>query len=587
MNTHDDKMIGRLYMRLLPIQIVLVIISGVNNIIDSAFVGNLIGPEAMAVVGLFFPVLNLINSINVLFSNGAQIMCGKYLGKHMVERSKGIFTIDMFMVTVITAILVAVCELFPESVATLLGANGDFVAGLSSYIRGFVIGLVPLMLGTQLTAFLQIEHKEKLTYMAIGGMLVSNIFFNWLFIAHAGMGFFGLGLATSISNAVFFLIQFMYYLTGKAVIKLSVSAVKWGDLKDIFKYGFPPAIAQFCILLRFVIINYLIRDNVGADGLATFSAIMSFGNLYWAVSSGVISAMLMLASVYTGEEDKESLTSLMRVFFKRGILVDILASLVYMALCVPLTNIYYHDPTATVYSMTRLGFFLFPISCPFSAMSVGFSNYLHCYGKTEGFVRFSALMDGIIGMVLLSAILIPTIGMPGLWIAQIGSGVLLCLIIFVFIIVKNGRFPRKFEEIMCFPPGFGVDDKDRMDMTIYKMDEAMKASLAVSAFCNAHNSSLATSNKASLCVEEWISNIITHGFKGKKNHHIDMSVTYLNDSYVLTIKDDCAPFNPSEVVELFDPEDITHNIGLRLISGTAKEMKYQNSFGLNILTIVI
>ena len=56
MNTHDDKMIGRLYMRLLPIQIVLVIISGVNNIIDSAFVGNLIGPEAMAVVGLFFPV---------------------------------------------------------------------------------------------------------------------------------------------------------------------------------------------------------------------------------------------------------------------------------------------------------------------------------------------------------------------------------------------------------------------------------------------------------------------------------------------------------------------------------------------------
>ena len=83
MNTHDDKMIGRLYMRLLPIQIVLVIISGVNNIIDSAFVGNLIGPEAMAVVGLFFPVLNLINSINVLFSNGAQIMCGKYLGKHM------------------------------------------------------------------------------------------------------------------------------------------------------------------------------------------------------------------------------------------------------------------------------------------------------------------------------------------------------------------------------------------------------------------------------------------------------------------------------------------------------------------------
>lgn len=587
MNTHDDKMIGRLYMRLLPIQIVLVIISGVNNIIDSAFVGNLIGPEAMAVVGLFFPVLNLINSINVLFSGGAQIMCGKYLGKHMVERSKSIFTIDVLFVTVITAVLVFVCELFPESVATLLGADGAYVVELSSYIRGFVIGLIPLMLGTQLTAFLQIEHKEKLTYIAIGGMLVANVFFNWLFIAVAGMGFFGLGLATSISNGVFFLIQFTYYLTGKAIIRFSMSAVQWSDLIDILKNGLPAAITQFCILLRFVIINYLIRDNVGADGLSTFSAIMSFGNLYWSVSAGVTSAMIMLASVYTGEEDKESLTSLMRVFFKRGVLLVSVASMVYMALCIPLTNIYFHDPTAPVYAMTSLGFFLFPISCPFSAIIVGFTNYIHCFGKNEGFVRFSALFDGIIGMVLLCAILIPTIGMPGVWIAQIGSGILLCLIIFGFIIVKNGHFPRSGEEMMCFPPGFGVNAEDRMDMTIHNVEEAMKASLAVSDFCEAHNSGSTTANKAALCVEEWITNIIKHGFEEKKTHHIDMSFTYLNDSYILTIKDDCPAFNPREAVELFDPKDIMHNIGLRLIAGSAKEMKYQNSFGLNILTIVI
>ena len=53
----------------------------------------------------------------------------------------------------------------------------------------------------------------------------------------------------------------------------------------------------------------------------------------------------------------------------------------------------------------------------------------------------------------------------------------------------------------------------------------------------------------------------------------------------MTIKDDCRAFNPKETVELFDPEDKTHNIGLRLISGVAREMNYQNNFGLNILTI--
>ena len=587
MNTHDDRMMGRLYMRLLPIQIVLVIIAGVNNIIDSAFAGNLIGAEAMAVVGLFFPVLNLINSINVLFSGGAQIMCGKYLGKQMVEKTKSIFTIDMLMVTVITAVLITICEVIPESVASLLGAKGAYVPALASYIRGFVIGLIPLMLGTQLTAFLQIEKKEKLTYTAIGGMLFANIFFNWLFISQLGMGLFGLGLATSISNFVFFFVQMAYYFTGKAIISFSISSIRRLDLRDILKNGFPPAISQFCILLRLVIVNYLVRDNVGSDGLAALSAVMTFGNLYWSVSAGVTSAVTMLASVHTGEEDREGLKSLMRVFFKRGILLVTLASLVYMALSIPLTNIFFHDPSTPVYSMTCLGFLLFPISCPFSAILVGYMNYIHCLGTNEGFVRFSSFFDGVIGMVVFSAILIPVFGMPGTWIAQIGSGVMLCLIIFGFIVYKNGRFPRTFEDMMCFPSDFGAGEGNRMDMTIHDVEEAMTVSVGVSGFCRDHGSDLKTANRASLSVEELVNNIIKHGFTDKKKHHIDMSVTYINETYILTIKDDCKAFNPKEAAELFDPEDKTHNIGLRLISGIAQEMKYHNSFGLNILTIVI
>ena len=131
----DDKMMGRLFLRLLPVQIILVIIAGINNVVDSAFASNLIGADAMAVTGLFFPVLNLINSINVLFSGGAQIMCGKYMGKRLMERTKSIFTVDIFMVTSVTAVLILTCELAPERVSSILGAGEALIDPLSSYIR--------------------------------------------------------------------------------------------------------------------------------------------------------------------------------------------------------------------------------------------------------------------------------------------------------------------------------------------------------------------------------------------------------------------------------------------------------------------
>ncbi len=587
MKKRDDKMMGRLFLRLLPVQIILVIIAGINNVVDSAFASNLIGADAMAVTGLFFPVLNLINSINVLFSGGAQIMCGKYMGKRLMERTKSIFTVDIFMVTCVTAVLILTCELAPERVSSILGAGEALTGPLSSYIRAFVIGLIPLMLGTQLTAFLQIERQEKRTYVAIVGMLCTNILCNWMFISVLNMGYFGLGLATSVSNMVFFLIQLSYYFTGKAVIRFSFPSIKWSDLKDILKYGFPPAITQLCILLRLVVVNYVIRDYVGEDGLAAFSGVMSFGNLYWAVAAGVTSAMTMLASVHVGEEDKDGLKSLMRVFFKIGIVLDTVVMGVFMVISTPMTNIFFHDPTEAVYAMTSLGFLLFPISNPISAITTGFTNYIHCLGTNEGLVRFVSVFEGAVGMAALSVVLIPIFGMPGAWMAQIGNGILVCLILFGFIIYKNRRFPRSGEDMMCFSKGFGVSERDRIDFTITNLDEAMQASSAVAGFCLDHDCPAKTANRTSLCVEELVKNIVAHGFDGKKKHFIDMSLTYINDGLILTIKDDCKPFNPKETVEMFDPEDKTHNIGLRLISGVAKEMKYQNNYGLNILTIAV
>ncbi|MBR3151185.1 MAG: hypothetical protein IKF46_04300, partial [Erysipelotrichaceae bacterium] len=56
---------------------------------------------------------------------------------------------------------------------------------------------------------------------------------------------------------------------------------------------------------------------------------------------------------------------------------------------------------------------------------------------------------------------------------------------------------------------------------------------------------------------------------------------------ILRIKDDCVPFDPGERQKLTDNEDISKNIGLRMVFRMAKDIKYQNILGLNVLTIRI
>ena len=116
-----SEIIPRLYMKLLPIQIALVIIGGLNGIIDNAFASNLLGADAMAVTGLFDPVINLLNAVNALLFTGAQVLCGKYLGKQMTERTGSIFSLDVASILFLSLALSVTCELIPIIITACSG----------------------------------------------------------------------------------------------------------------------------------------------------------------------------------------------------------------------------------------------------------------------------------------------------------------------------------------------------------------------------------------------------------------------------------------------------------------------------------
>ena len=64
-----------------------------------------------------------------------------------------------------------------------------------------------------------------------------------------------------------------------------------------------------------------------------------------------------------------------------------------------------------------------------------------------------------------------------------------------------------------------------------------------------------------------------------------MRIAVRPETLILSIKDDCVPFNIEQRRQMMDQEDVTKNIGIRLVSGIASEMHYQNILGLNVLSL--
>ncbi len=585
-NTSDSKMIAKMFYRLLPLQIILISIGSVNSIIDGLFATNMIGQLAIGATGMFWPISKLIDTIGAVMLGGSQILCGQMMGKNQVERSKSVFTLDILVIIGFGMLMTVLCLFLPDQISSVLGAHDELQKVLSDYICGYSFGMIPLMLGTQLAAFMQVERQEKRTYFGIGAMLVVNIITDYIFVAVLKWGTYGLGIATSISNWVFFVVLGSYYFTSKVIIKFDMRHIILHDIVDIVRIGAPGAVGQLCLAIRGQLMNRIILNYAGENGISAFSAINTFGGFYYATTAGVAAATRLLVSIYVGEEDKTGVVMIMKTALTKGVGIVAGAAGVFMLLALPLTYMFFRPDAGELFEITKWGFIIFPMSMPLSCIYAIYSNYYQCLERIH-IVNILSVFDGVLALVGCSLLLAPIYGMMGVWYSQVLGGVITAAVILIYIIIYNKKFPTSFLQILTLPKDFGIPVSDRIDITVRSIDEVTALSTRIMEFCDKHGVDSRHSNYAGVSMEEMAVNIIKHGFNDGKKHSIDIRVAYKGDKLILRIKDDCRVFNPKEAQELFDPADITHNIGIRMVSRLAKSMVYQNTLGMNVLTITI
>ena len=584
----NAKMVTKLLFRLLPVQIMLAAISSVNGAVSGLFASNCVGELAMSAVALYGPINMLVGAVSFMLFAGATILCGNYLGRNQPDRLQNLFSLDL----VLSALLSAVFVLFlvVVSVFDLSGflARDPLVRPhFNRYLLGQAVGVMPFFLGNQLSAFLSMENQMRRTVMASVVLILSNVLLNVLFVTLLHWGAFGLALASSLSQAAFLAAEAAYFLRPEASLRFTFRGLSWRESGPMMKIGFPSAATYVYQTLRGLIVNALITAFVGSAGLSAFAASDSILRLVWAVPLGMSAVSRMLISVSVGEEDRQTLTDVMRNMFRRFLPLQCGVSLLVILLAVPFTRLFYRDVSAPVYGMTVWGFRILPLCMPLSVICLHFI----CYGQVsnkQALVHILSVLDGLVCVAGFTALLIPRLGMNGVYLANVLNGVVTTLVIWGYAILKNRRMPKTLEELMVIPKGFGVSEENRLDLSVRDLDGVVAISEQVQAFCLEKGLDARRAMLAGLCMEEMAGNVVEHGFrKDSKPHSVDIRVAYQDNGVLLRIRDDCRPFDPAERQKLANPEDPEKNIGIRMIYGMARAIQYQNILGLNVLTIRI
>lgn len=218
-NPMETGSIPKLLAQLAIPAVVAQIINLLYNIVDRIYIGHIpgIGAAALTGVGLFAPILMLLNAFAMLVGSGGAPRAAIAMGKKDHDTAEKIVGNCFTLLTGLAVILTILFYISAPTLLKLFGASSTTMSYATAYTRIYILGSFFVLIVLGMNPFITTQGFAKISMMTTVIGAVINIILDPVFIFVLGMGVRGAALATVLSQAVG-AIWILRFLTGKKTI---------------------------------------------------------------------------------------------------------------------------------------------------------------------------------------------------------------------------------------------------------------------------------------------------------------------------------------------------------------------------------
>ena len=211
--------IPRLLAQLAVPAVVAQIINLLYNIVDRIYIGHIpgIGAAALTGVGLFAPILMLLNAFAMLVGSGGAPRAAIAMGKKDNDLAEKILGNCFTLLVGLSIILTIVFYVSAPTLLRLFGASDVTLTYASDYARIYILGSFFVLIVLGMNTFITTQGFARISMMTTVIGAVINIILDPIFIFVLGMGVKGAALATVLSQSVG-AVWILRFLTGKKTI---------------------------------------------------------------------------------------------------------------------------------------------------------------------------------------------------------------------------------------------------------------------------------------------------------------------------------------------------------------------------------
>ena len=204
------------------------IVNLLYNIVDRIYIGHIpgIGAAALTGVGLFAPLLMLINAFAMLSGSGGAPRAAIFMGKKDNETAEKIMANCFSLILIFAVGLTVLFSIFAPKLLRLFGASDATLPYAVEYARIYIFGSIFVLIVLGMNLFITTQGFTKISMMTTLIGAIINVILDPIFIFVLDMGVRGAAIATVLSQAVG-AIWVLRFLTGeKTILKLKLSNMK-------------------------------------------------------------------------------------------------------------------------------------------------------------------------------------------------------------------------------------------------------------------------------------------------------------------------------------------------------------------------
>ncbi len=298
------KPVGQLLVQYALPAIVAMSASSLYNIIDRAMIGQVVGPEAIAGLGITFPLMNLGAAFGAAVGVGASTCISVKLGQRDYETAEHLLGNTVTLNLIVGFCFMAVCLAFLDPILRFFGASEVTLP----YAREF---MVVILLGNMVThmyfgmnAVLRAAGKPRhamyATLFTVGMNIILVVAFVWWF----RWGIRGAAMATIASQSMALCWQMWIFSDKKELLHLKKGIYKLkGDLvRNIIAIGVSPFLmnATACVIVIFMN-NQFVRYG-GDMAVGAYSIANSLAMVFFMFVMGVTQGMQPIVGYNYGAE---------------------------------------------------------------------------------------------------------------------------------------------------------------------------------------------------------------------------------------------------------------------------------------------